>query len=435
MKKELNIEKIIYILIILVMVLIPILKLSTYIPVIEKFYITHFEIKRVYVLWTAIFFMLIIYFYLIFSKEQKVGFVDIIIYILTILAFLSTKYALDFEKSFFGEIYRYDGLLTILSYYLLILNARSIKNEKYKKNIIKVFLLIGVFQSIYAIMQSYTDFYFIRRHAVDYMAMGLCSNPNFFGSYMVMQVLLIGYIYIYDSKKIYLLIYVLFAIALYIAESSGPVLSVGIVLLFSIFVIPKKFKRILKLIVILLLSFVFAELTLKYVQTNKFQKEFIPSYDIASEVSAIVTTPVEQVGNGRLTIWKNSLPLIKRYWLIGCGLDNFKNAYPNFGGVRVDKAHNVYLQISITNGIPALILFLVLLFVVFLKGIRNKNSFLIPLYMAFIGYSVQAFLNISVIDVAPYYFIIIGLIFSIQTEKENSKTKVKTLKGNIKSKV
>lgn len=434
MKKEFNIEKIIYILIILVMVLIPILKLSTYIPVIENFYITHFEIKRVYVLWVAIFFMLIIYFYLVFSKKIKIGFSDIVIYILVILAFLSTKYALDFEKSFLGEMYRYDGLLTILSYYLLILNSRSIKNEKYKRNIIKLFLMIGIFQSIYAVMQSYTDFSFIRRHSIDYMAMGLCSNPNFFGSYMVMQLLLIGYIYIYDSKKRYLLIYVLFAIALYIAESTGPVISVGITLLFSIFIIPKKFKKILKLILILLLSFLFAELSLKYVQTTKYQKEFIPSYDISSEVSTIFQTPVEQVGNSRLTIWKNSIPLVKKYWLIGCGLDNFKNAYPNWSSVKVDKAHNVYLQISVTNGIPALILFLMLLFVVFLKGIKCKNSFLIPLYMAFIGYSVQAFLNISVIDVAPYYFIIIGLILSESNKNENNKIKNQTVKKNIKLK-
>ena len=204
MKKKFDVEKIIYILIILIMVLIPILKFSTYIPVIEKFYINYFEIKRVYILWIAIFFMLIIYLYLIFSKKQKIGLVDIMVYILTILAFLSTKYALDFEKSFFGEIYRYEGLLTILSYYLLILNSRSIKCEKYKKNIIKLFLIIGIIQSIYAVLQSYTDFSFIRRYSIDYMAMGLCSNPNFFGSYMVMQVLLVGYIYLYNPKIKYL---------------------------------------------------------------------------------------------------------------------------------------------------------------------------------------------------------------------------------------
>ena len=425
MKKKLDIEKIIYILIILVMVLIPILKLSTYIPAIEKFYINHFEIKSVYVLWGAIFFLLFIYLYLIFSKKQKIGIVDIIIYILIILAFLSTKYAINVEKSFLGESYRYDGLFTILSYYFLILNSKSIKQEKYKKNIIKLFIFMGIFQSIYAIMQSYTDFAFISRHIVDYMAMGLCSNPNFFGSYMVMQLLLIGYIYVYDSKKRYLLIYVLFAVALYIAESTGPVLSVIVALIFSIFLIPKKFKKILMLIGVLLLSFVFAEKTLKYVQTTKYEKEFIPSYDIVTELSAIPKTPVKELGNSRLIIWKNSIPLVKKYWLIGCGLDNFKNAYPNYTGVKIDKAHNVYLQISVTNGIPALILFLLLLLFSFIRGIKYKNNILFPLCMAFIGYSIQAFFNISVIDVAPYYFIIIGLILS-----ENNKKNVVEVKEN-----
>ena len=78
----------------------------------------------------------------------------------------------------------------------LILNTKNIKQEKYKKNIIKLFISIGIFQSTYAILQSYTDFSFIRRHSLKYMAMGLCSNPNFFGSYMVMQLLIVGFMYI-----------------------------------------------------------------------------------------------------------------------------------------------------------------------------------------------------------------------------------------------
>ena len=184
----------------------------------------------------------------------------------------------------------------------------------------------------------------------------------------------------------------------------------------------------------LLFSFVFAEATLKYIQTTKYEKEFIPSYDISTEVSTVVQTTVEELGNSRLMIWKNSLPLVKEYWLIGCGLDNFKNAYPNWGSVKVDKAHNVYLQISVTNGIPALILFLVLLFIVFLKGIKNRNSYLFPIYMAFIGYSIQAFLNISVIDVAPYYFIIIGLILSESGENNSIKLKGRRLNNKVKLK-
>ena len=416
-RKNFNVEKIIYIVIVLVMILIPLLKLSTYIPSIERIYIEYFELKRVYILWLAIFFLLTIYIYLIFSKKEKIGISDIIIYILTVLAFISTKYALNFEKSFFGEIYRNEGLLTIISYYLLILNAKSIKQEKYKKNIIKLFIFIGIFQSIYALLQSYTMLPFIRRHVIKYMAMGLCSNPNFFGSYMVMQLLIIGYIYLYNPKKRYLILYILFGITLYLAESTGPALSPFITLIFSLFIIPKKRKKIAKLIIVLLMSFMFANLTLKYVQNNRFNVIMLDDYEISKEISNTVKKPTENIGNGRLTIWKNSLPLVKKYWLVGCGLDNFKDAYPNWGDVKYDKAHNVYLQIAITNGIPALILFLILLFVVFIKGIKFKNSLFTPIYMAFIGYSIQAFLNISVIDVAPYYYIIIGILLSKFKEK------------------
>ena len=423
MLKKISIEKIIYLLIVLIMILVPLLKLSTYIPAIERFYINYFEIKRVYILWGGIFFLIMTYIYLILSKKEKIGYVDIIIYILIILAFISTKYAINFEKSFFGEEYRYEGLLTILSYYLLFLNAKSIKTEKYKKNIIKIFIIIGIFQSIYAILQSYTNIPFIRRYFVGYMAMGLCSNPNFFGSYMVMQLLIIGYIYVYNPKRKYLLIYILFGIALYIAESTGPVLSAIVALVFSLFILSKKYKRILKLIIVLLLSFVFADLSLKYIQIHKFKTELIEGYDISYDVSTILKKPAKEVGSGRLVIWENCLPLVKKYWLIGCGLDNFKNVYPNDRNLIYDKAHNVYLQISITNGLPALILFLILLLIIFIKGIKFKNKFLMPIYMAFIGYSIQAFFNISVIDVAPYYYIILGLILTECKEDKNDKDK------------
>jgi len=423
MLKKLNIEKIIYVIILLVMVLIPLLKLSTYIPTIEEFYTNVFEIKRVYILWGSIFLLLIIYIYLILSKKEKIGYVDIIVYILIILAFLSTNYAVDFLKAFFGEDYRYEGLLTILSYYFLILNAKSIKQEKYNKNIIKLFICLGIFQSIYALLQSYTLLPFIRRHSSRYMAMGLCGNPNFFGSYMVMQSLLVGYMYIYRSKKRYLLIYILFSVTLYLAESTGPVLSALCALIFSIFIIPKKWKKIILLILLMLLSFGFASKSLRYVQTNIFNTYIHEDWEIVEEISSLTEKSKEQIGNGRLLLWENSLPLVKKYWLIGCGLDNFQNVYPNSGYVKYDKAHNVYLQISITNGVPALMLFLILLFIAYIKGIKCRDSLLFPVYMAFIGYSIQAFFNISVIDVAPYYYIILGLIFSEKVERNRVKKK------------
>ena len=175
------------------------------------------------------------------------------------------------------------------------------------------------------------------------------------------------------------------------------------------------------MLVILLLSFSFADHSLKYIQNTKFEQPLEESYDISTEITTITEKSKEEIGNGRLLIWEKSLPLVKEYWLIGCGLDNFRNVYPNSGGIIYDKAHNVYLQIAITNGIPALIIFLILLFIAFIKGIKIKNSFMTPIYIAFIGYSIQAFLNISVIDVAPYYYIILGLILSYKNESKNKQ--------------
>ena len=70
--KKFDIEKIIYIIIISVMILIPLLKLSTYIPSIARLYVIYFEIKRVYILWISIVFLLTTYLYLIFSKKGKI---------------------------------------------------------------------------------------------------------------------------------------------------------------------------------------------------------------------------------------------------------------------------------------------------------------------------------------------------------------------------
>ena len=415
--KKINLESVVCFILIVVMLLIPILKFCTYVPSINNFFITVFDIRRVYVLWGSLIFLVIIYLFSLFSGKNKINYVDIILYLLIFLAFVSTTYAIDFEKSFYGEMYRDEGLITILSYYFLLLNARILKNDKYKKVIVKLFIVIGVFQSLYCILQSYTDLPFIRRFSISYMAMGLCSNPNFFGSYMVMQLLLVGFMYVYSSRKIYLFLYLLFGISLYSAESTGPVLSVVASLVLALFIFRDKFKEIFKILLILLFVFIITDKTINYVQNNFYKQELVESYDISSDVSTILEKPVEEVGSGRLVVWNNSLPLVKKYWLFGCGLDNFKEVYPHIGNLKFDKAHNVYLQMGITNGLPALIIYLILMFICFIKGLKLKNSLFVPIYMAFIGYCIQAFFNISVIDVAPYFYIITGLILSDYSKK------------------
>ena len=80
-----------------------------------------------------------------------------------------------------------------------------------------------------------------------------------------------------------------------------------------------------------------------------------------------------------------------------------------------DKAHNEWLQIGSTLGIPALLVYLTLI-ILTLRKLRktnlkeNKTSFI--LYICIISYILQSMFNISTIGVAPIYYLIIG--YSLQ---------------------
>ena len=75
-----------------------------------------------------------------------------------------------------------------------------------------------------------------------------------------------------------------------------------------------------------------------------------------------------------------------------------------------------------TEGIFKCITYIIFLVWIFFKGIyviikSNKvEPLLIGLFLSFVGYSIQAFFNISVTRVAPIFFIICGLLLG-QLEK------------------
>ena len=83
-----------------------------------------------------------------------------------------------------------------------------------------------------------------------------------------------------------------------------------------------------------------------------------------------------------------------------------------------DKAHNEYLQTLVTQGIFSLASYLFIFGYAVYIGIKNSYRFKqIYLVLPVIGYLIQAFFNVSVIEVAPIFYIALGLCCG----KENSK--------------
>src|SRR5207245_5427962 len=70
-------------------------------------------------------------------------------------------------------------------------------------------------------------------------------------------------------------------------------------------------------------------------------------------------------GAGRLDIWVLGLALLKRYGLLGAGLDNFPIGYQQFAGLAphfpyhgyIRGAHNTFLSMAVESGIVGFGLF------------------------------------------------------------------------------
>lgn len=427
--KKLKFEQIVYILMMIVVIGIPAMKFLSYLLFLPGIIDDSYIVNQVYVLWAVMPLLVITYIYGIKKGKYKINYSDILIYILIIFAFISTIWAVKPETALWGEYKRNEGLLSLLSYYFIFLNVKNLKKKEYLNNFIKVFTIIGIVQVIYSIIQVYTQIPIVKRYSLPYLAMGLCGNPNFLGSYMVMLSLIFFVLYLINNKRLYFILCIVFFIGLCLAGSTGPFLGFILAILFFIIFFKRrlKLKHIGLFLLVIITTFFIIDGTVNYVQEDIFGNEVNRAYNVKDELTDTFNTLFKhytkkeetekekldyvELGNGRIEIWKKLLPLIPSYLPIGAGLDNVKYIYPQSYGIIYDKAHNVYLQMILTNGIYATIAYLLLCLAIFIKGFKVKSPLMASFYIAFIGYSVQAFANISVIDVAPYFFIVLGFLY------------------------
>ena len=340
-------------------------------------------------------------------------------------------FALDREMSLYGYKARYEGLFSILYYLSLMLLSTQV-TDKYKKVLINSLLICGSFSGIYAIFQAYDLFNVNPFKTIRYdetiqatvlenirWVRGFTLNPNFFGSYIVLMLSYSIGLFL-DSKKIYKkIIYaffvLLFGFDLLICNTSSAVVGMIFVIVFClVYIIKNKIMKkslILALIVIAVTGFAVA----------KGRTEIVKDMgQIGREAIEILKGNVDSsYGTSRIYIWQNAIKVVPKFLLHGAGIDCFPKAFDGHaltagllgnGLVMYDKAHNEYLQILVTQGIFALISYLLLYGYSVYRGLKRSFKYKeVYLLLPIIGYLVQAFFNISVIEVAPIFFMALGL--------------------------
>ena len=82
----------------------------------------------------------------------------------------------------------------------------------------------------------------------------------------------------------------------------------------------------------------------------------------------------DNFGTGRLFEWKEYIKVIPKYWLHGCGVDNFFNAFDwnlFYNNQIYDRAHNELLNLLVTEGAFAFISYIGLLIVYLVQSMFN----------------------------------------------------------------
>lgn len=349
-----------------------------------------------------------------------------------IFGIISTIFAIDKNIALEGYINRYEGLYTILYYLTLTLLSTFVSN-KYKKALVNTILICGAIQAIYAICQSYNLFNVKQvLHVYKYYdesaktllygsypwIVGFTNNPNFLGVYMLIC-LSYSLGLVVDSKKfkttiIYSILSALFMFVLLLTNTTSCAIGLIFVCIFMlIYVIKNKLLKKMLPVTIIIISITC--ITVQMGKTEMLQDVIKVGNDAVEVAKGNLD---DDLGTKRMYIWKETFKIVPNYFLNGAGIDNFAKAFNGKALTRkvenktllYDKAHSEYLQILVTQGIFALASYLFIYGYTLFRGIKNSFKFKeIYLVLPIIGYLVQAFFNISVIEVTPIFYMALGL--------------------------
>jgi O-antigen ligase len=128
----------------------------------------------------------------------------------------------------------------------------------------------------------------------------------------------------------------------------------------------------------------------------------------------------DDYGTYRGWIWRNAVEVIPDNPVFGTGPDTFYHALGTERqaesaaryNLNHDRAHNIFLQIAVCMGIPALIAYLIFLGSVFIPSI--KRAFERPALFAFgaaaLSYMIQSFFSIEGPTVMPLFWVSLGIM-------------------------
>lgn len=349
---------------------------------------------------------------------------------LVLVGIISVCVSKDKLTAIYGTELRGEGLISLVTYYMIFYVTTMLKNQQYRQRLLYLFLLCGSLICIIGMIQ-FTGIYEFG-DMFPGMACVPMRNPNFYGGFSVLFTgVAIGGFYLFRNGSTvtnpckqmnrnawYLLVLLGYGACI---SSDSSLVYVGIImmLLLYLFLLLITHRADFFGYLSLVLGIVFLVFLFDFIRGGRVIDQIL---SVSHQIDEGGSVFADGVGSGRMLGWKNILKLLPDYWLLGCGIEQLGPLYIDRyhpPGQYFDKAHNEYLNLWITEGIFAIVLYLMFLFVLFFPGVlhfykesKKKDEIRMIVLFAFFGYIAQAFFSISVVQVAPYFWLICGLLYS-----------------------
>ncbi|MDP4143031.1 MAG: O-antigen ligase family protein [Bacillota bacterium] len=358
-------------------------------------------------------------------SEENLDKKDYIAFIYVVLIFIATINSIYLKQSIAGAMYWYEGFGTLCCYIILFLLAS--RYYVFSKIHIYILSLSALIISLVGIIQN-NGIDLIYKRPADALidVYGTIGNRNSFGSYLVLILPIFIFAFLFSSKKVAKLTFLVISCMLYYCLlatfTRGAWIGFAASIFTCIFVTFRYKKPLFKELLFILGGFII--ITILFCSFCDGFAERMAS--IAADANSVVSksTDYQNSGSGRIKIWEMTLGIIHDKPLLGSGPETLNLAFIkkyghglDYGGV-VTKAHNEYLNIAATTGVPALLCYIIILGIIIYKAIKKakNNSLLLPLLCSIIGYLVQAAFSISVAAVAPIFWIILGVTYKLSKE-------------------
>jgi len=368
------------------------------------------------------------------EKKLKFTFLDYMLVIYLLLVGISTIFTKHgVLNAVLGKNGRGEGLLTIFCYGVTFVIFS--KGYKYIKWTLRVGIIAASIVTIYCILQALLPVNIdlpLGANRISGVATGTMPNQNFLSSYICIFLPMLSFNYINTGKKTSLgLTIMLFLSQIFSKTLGGYITFIAmyiVIVCYSLIVSNEKNKLIIRIVLLTILLFV-SFYIIDNIKEGTYKEEL-------SGVQTETTNLVEQndsFGTGRMGIWRKTIMVICNYKLFGVGPDSLvreidkeeyylEYPYDEYRHIRIDKAHSEPLHIAVTTGIPSMIIYLVfvstisiLLLKICICNIKNKNKmgqdnlYIHMILISILSYLMQSMINISVVQVAPIFWAMLGL--------------------------